>query len=276
MNTKIEIKNLVIPICIVIGILAIFIVRTVMAATGNPPRLNDLFTIITLAGSLVVFITGFRFLRSGDWIFAIATGIVVGVTMVFATLFSPYPFLDIVRDNTGQAFVRGVSSSLAVLGGLVIMRQGGPVQVLSVNGDWRKLGRNLIFALAIGVPLAILNVFALQLTQGQPIDWQNPLAAIRDALQPAIVEEVVYRFAFLSLLWLVLRKPLPKQAGWMSGLLAMLVHNYMHYDELFLQAPLMALGMGLVVLDILGSTAHLSWPCGAGLSSRSPSTGSRT
>jgi NADH:ubiquinone oxidoreductase subunit 2 (subunit N) len=252
MITKPNSKNLIIPLFIVLGILAIFIGRTALAATANTPRLNDLFTILTLAGSLAVLITGYRYLRRSDWVFASAAGVVVGVTMVFATLFSPYPFLGIVRDNAGQAFVRGFSATLAVLGGLVIMRQGGPVQVLSVNGEWRNLGRNLLFALAIGLPLAILNVFALQFTQGQPIEWHNPLAAVSDALQPGIVEEVVYRFAFLSLLWLVLRKSLPNQAGWMSGLLAALVHNYMHYDELFQQAPLMAFGMGLVVLMIWG------------------------
>jgi hypothetical protein len=120
------------------------------------------------------------------------------------------------------------------------------------TGEWRKLGRNLLLALAIGAPLAVVNVFVLQLTQGQPIDWQNPLVSLRDALQPAIMEEVVYRFAFLGLLWLALSKSLPNQAPWLAALLAMLVHTYMHYDELFVQAPLVALGMGLAVLVFWG------------------------
>jgi hypothetical protein len=90
----------------------------------------------------------------------------------------------------------------------------------------------------------VLNVFALQLTQGRTINWQNPLAALLDALQPGIVEEVIYRFALLGLLWLLLRKSLPDQAPWLAGLLALLVHNFSHYDELFVQAPLVALGMG--------------------------------
>jgi hypothetical protein len=235
-----------------VSIFAIFIVRTALVARGNPPRLNDLFTAITLVGSLVVWIAGHRGLQRSDWVVAIVTGVVVGVTMAFATLFSPYPFFGIVRDNLGQAVVRGLSATLAMLGGLVIMRQGGPVQVLAANREWRKLGRNLLLALAIGIPLAAVNVFVLQMSQGQPIDWQNPLAAIRDALQPSIMEEVVYRFAFLSLLWLALRRSLPNRAAWLSALLAMLVHNYMHYDELFVQAPLVALGMGLAVLVLWG------------------------
>ncbi len=237
---------------LVVSILTLFIVRTALAARGYPPMFNDLFTAITLAGSLAVWIAGHRGLRRSDWAVAIVTGAVVGVTMVFSTLFSPYPFLGIVRDNLGQAVVRGLSATLAMLGGLVIMRQGGPVQVLAATGEWRKLGRNLLLALAIDTPLALVNVFVLQMSQGQPIDWQNPLVAVRDALQPAIIEEVVYRFAFLSLLWLALRKSLPNKADWLSALVAMLVHNYMHYDELFVQAPLVALGMGLAVLVLWG------------------------
>lgn len=236
----------------VVSILTIFIVRTALAVRGTPPRFNDLFTVSTLAGSLIVWIAGYRSLQRSDWAVAIVSGAVISVTMTFATLFSPYPFFGIVRDNLGQAVVRGISVTVAMLGGLVIRRQGGPVQVLTTTGEWHKLGRNLLLALAIGIPLALVNVFVLQMSQGQPIDWQNPLAAVRDALQPAITEEVVYRFAFLSLLWLVLRKSLPTQADWLSALLAMLVHNYMHYDELFVQAPLVALGVGLAVLVLWG------------------------
>ena len=54
------------------------------------------------------------------------------------------------------------------------------------------------------------------------------------------------------MLWLALRTSLPYPAAWLSALLAMLVHNYMHYDELFVQAPLVAIGMGLAVLVLWG------------------------
>lgn len=229
---------------LMVGILAVFVIRTALAASGNPPRLNDLFTIITLAGALAVWIAGYRGLRRSDWVVAVSLGAVVGVTMSFATLYTPYPFFGFVRANLGPAFVRGFCTTLAALGGLVIMRHGGPVQFRLANGEWRKFGSSLALGLAVGAPLAALNVFALQLTQGRPIDWQNPLAALVDALQPGIVEEVIYRFAFLGLLWLALRKPLPNQAAWLAGLLAMLAHNFMHFGDLFLQAPLMALGLG--------------------------------
>lgn len=230
-----------------VGILVIFLLRTLLATRYDIPRLNDLFSILILAGSLLVVFQSPRRLQRGDWAVAIFLGVVVGVGMVFATLFTPYPFLGIVRSNPAQAVVRGLFTSLATLGGLAILRQGGPVQFYAASGNWPKTLHGILIGLAVGLPLAILNVFALQLTQGQAITWQNPLSAVLDALQPAIVEEVVYRFALWGLLWMMLQKAGSEKAIWFAGLLSMLVHNYQHFDDLFLQAPLTALGMGAVM-----------------------------
>jgi hypothetical protein len=234
------------------AILLIFIVRTLLARDFDPPRLSDIFTTITLIGCLGLLITGYRLLQTADWIAALVLGLVVGAGMYFATLFSPYPVFGVIRDNFSQAIFRGASTLLAALGGLVVMRRGGPVQFHAANRSWKKLGVGLLVGLALGVPFAVLNVFGLQLMGGQPVDWQNPFAALLDALQPGIVEEVVYRFAFLGLVWLALRKSLPQRAGLIAGILALVVHNYMHFDDLFLQAPLIALGYGLVLALVWG------------------------
>jgi hypothetical protein len=42
----------------------------------------------------------------------------------------------------------------------------------------------------------------------------------------------VYRFALLSLFWLALRRSKPRQAAWLAGLLALLTHAFMHFDDL--------------------------------------------
>jgi hypothetical protein len=172
--------------------------------------------------------------------------------MLFATLFSPYPFFGVVRSNAGQAWLRGIVTFIAALGGLSIMRQGGPVPFHAADGNWREMRRGVLLGLGIGLPLAVVNGFALRFTQGQPIQWQNPSAALLDALQPGIVEEVIYRFALWGLLWLILRNSLPEKAVWLSGLLAMLAHNYSHFDDLFLQSPLAALGMGVALALLWG------------------------
>ena len=228
-------------------IIAIFLARTLLAARYNIPRLFELFDILTIAGSLVVYLKGFRHLRRGDWVCAVILGAAVSAGMGFATLFTPFPFLGIAHSNREQALLRGLFTTLATLGGLIIMRQGGPVPFHAANGNWRKMLRGVWIGLAVGLPLAVINVFALQFTQGHPITWQNPLSAMLDALQPGIVEEVIYRFALWGLLWMVLQKTLPDKTVWLAGLLSMLVHNYAHFDDLFLQSPLTALGMGAVL-----------------------------
>ena len=229
------------------AIIVIFLTQTLLAARFNTPRLFDLFSILTIAGSLVVCLKGFRHLRRGDWVCAILLGAVVGAGMCFATLFTPFPFLGIAHSNQEQALVRGLFTALATLGGLVIMRQGGPVPFHAANRSWQKMLRGVWIGLAVGLPLAVVNVFALQFTQGHSITWQNPLSAVLDALQPGIVEEVIYRFALWGLLWILLQKAVPEKAVWLAGLLSMLIHNYAHFDDLFLQSPLTALGMGAVL-----------------------------
>jgi len=228
-------------------ILIIFVGRTLLAGAYDAPRLFDLFDSLTVLGALVVLLRASRQLRGSDWLLALSLGALVGVGMLFATLFSPYPFFGLAQSRLGQAVVRGLFTTIALLGGLAIMRQGGPVQFHAAHGDWRNAGQAILIGLLVGLPLAVVNAFALQFTQGQSIEWQNPLAALLDALQPGIVEEVIYRFALWGLLWLILRNSLPRQSVWLAGLLSMLVHNYSHFDDLFFQSPLVALGMGAVL-----------------------------
>ena len=239
-------------ILIVVSSLAIFVGRTLLVEGYNAPLLSDLFNSLTALGAVIVCAQGFRHLRRGDWLAALGLGLLVGVGMRFATLFSAYPFFGIVRDNTGQAFVRGALTFIAALGGLVIMRQSGPVPFPAADGQWRMSGRSFLFGLAVGLPLAVLNVLALQLAAGHGIAWQNPLAALLDAVQPGVVEEVVYRFALWGMLWLALRRSLPRQAPAVAGLLALLIHTYVHFDALLQQAPLVALGMGAVMAVLWG------------------------
>ena len=239
-------------IALIAGILAIFVGRTLLVEGDNAPLLSDLFDSLIALGALITCVTGFRCLQRGDWLIALGLGTLVGVGMQFATLFSPYPFFGSVHDSTGQALVRGLLTFIAALGGLIIMRQGGPVPFPAADREWRQSGRNILFGLAVGLPLATLNVLALQLTEGHGVVWQNPLAALLDALQPGVVEEVVYRFALWGLLWLALRASLPRQAASVAGVLALLIHNYTHFNALFAQAPFVALGMGLVMAIFWG------------------------
>lgn len=237
---------------LIVAIMMIFVTRALLASHITMPRTFEIFDTLTVAGSIFVLAKGYRSLRWQDLILALVLGAVIGMGMKFATLFSPYPFFGVVRSNAGQALLRGLFTAITTLGGLVIMRQGGPVQFHAANGNRRDMSWGILVGLAIGLPLAVLNVFALQFTQGRPINWLSPFAALVDALQPGIVEEVIYRFALWGLLWLVLRNSLPTQAAWLAGLVATLVHSYAHFDGLFMQSLLVALGMGAALTLLWG------------------------
>jgi hypothetical protein len=234
------------------GIAAIFLGRALLSPHFAMPHTFHLFDLMTTVTVLIFLLKGYTYLRREDWFTALALGLAIGIGMLLVTLFSPYPFLGLATSQGGQAVVRGFITATAMLGGLAIMRQGGPIQLHAANGNWHSAGKGVVLGLMVGLPLAVLNLFALRVTQGQPIQWQSPLAALLDALQPGIVEEVIYRFAWWGVLWLALRKSLPEQATWLAGLLSMLVHTFSHYDELFLQAPLVALGMGAAMALLWG------------------------
>ncbi len=253
MNLETPMKNRYTTFVLLLaGILSVFVVRTILAFRIDIPRIFDLFDVLAIAGSVAVLLKAHSRLKSIDWILATSLGCVVGIGMYFSTLFSPYPFLAVIQSTKGQAWLRGVFTFIATLGGLAIMRQGGPVLFRLANHETARAGRDILFGLLVGLPLAFINVIALQLTEGESINWQNLLASMLDALQPGIVEEVIYRFALWGLLWILLRTSLPEQSAALAGLMAMLVHTYSHFDALFVSAPLIALGMGLAMAFIWG------------------------
>ncbi|HPH98268.1 MAG TPA: hypothetical protein PKW33_19675 [Anaerolineaceae bacterium] len=245
-------------LALVAGCSLFFVLRTALAQRISLPRTFEWFETLTVLGSLAALALGFRRLTWRDGAVALAGGLLIGGQMPLATLFSPYPFFGAVNDPLLYGLVRGLYTMAALLGGLVILRSAGPVQVRLANGEWRKALKSLGFGLLVGVPLAVLNMFANQFTQGRPFDWQSPWAAALDALQPAVYEDVVFRLAFLGLLWWVLRPGwgASKAALW-AGLLATLVHGYAHMDDLFLSQPLAALGMGAVMALIWGAPMTL-------------------
>src|SRR5512138_1112497 len=126
------------------AILFIFVARTLLAVRFPLPRVNDLFTAFTLAGSVIVLWTGSVQIKTSDWLIGIGAGLFVGVTMYYAILFTPYDFFGVVHGHLAQALVRGVYVFVAMLGGLAIMRQGGPVQVSLAQANYRKTFMSLV------------------------------------------------------------------------------------------------------------------------------------
>lgn len=238
---------------LLIGILSVFVGRAALAGLIWMPRTFEIFDTLTVAGSLILVAQDPSRLRRGDWLVALALGVVVAGGMSAASLFTPYPYLGLLDGHGAQAVLRGVITAIALLGGLAVQRRLGPVRLVSADRDYRAVGRALGMGLLVGLPLAVVNVIALGFTQGRAIAWQSPVAALLDALQPAIVEEAVYRFALWGLLWLGLTRSLPNTAIAWAGGLATAIHAFAHVDDLMRQAPLIALGLGTALAVVWGT-----------------------
>ncbi len=195
------------------SILAVFITRTILARAGSPPRLFEIFNTLILVLASVVLATGFRHLQRLDWTIALGVAALLGVLL---SLSSFYPLVSL-KHPALTSLAHAGSLAIIFLAGLVVMRQGGPVKVKVVNGNWsgalKSAGAGIIF----GLPLAALNTFAFSVMDARPIAWRNPALAGIDALQPGVVEEVIYRLAFLGFIWFFLRQSLAGQGGTPSG-----------------------------------------------------------
>lgn len=230
------------------SIALVFVVRTSVARTGNAPRLFELFDLFTTGAAAVILLIGFRTLTRQDWGIGIGIGLLIGLTLPQATLFNPYPLLDRVQGVIPEAIVRATITIVTALGGLVIMRWGGPVQVQLALKHGRQALIGFIFGAVVGMPLAVLNAYANAWTQGKVFVWQSIPAAALDAFQPAIVEEVISRLALLGVFWLILRPFWPeRQAVWLAAGFALLIHTYGHYSDLFVTQPIVALVMGALL-----------------------------
>lgn len=237
------------PVRLVLIILAVFLVRTLLAAAGtNPPRLFDIFNVFILLASVVTVFIGFRRLTRADWLFTTIISVLIGVLLPFSTLYTPYGPLFGIRNPLVLGVARALSLGIVVLAGLLLRREGAPVRVIAVErGNPLK---SVSIGLLVGLPFALLNVVALWMMNGQAIAWQNPLAAGLDALQPGVVEEAFYRLTFLGLLWLALRGQ--THATLWAAVLALCVHNFAHLDDLLRDRPLFALGYGCVMALLWG------------------------
>jgi hypothetical protein len=235
------------PILLAIaGVLATpFVVHAYFPPGAHLPSLFNVFNWLTLLGALVALTVGWRGLQRRDWAVALSVGALLGA-LVPGTRYLPF-------WDTGQALSTGLTHGLALalvlLGGLSVMRRGGPIRLRLVGAALvvKPIARSLVSGVVAGLPLAILNVVAFTVMQGQAAAWRAPLAAAVHALQPALVEEAFYRLALLSFLWVVLQLAWPRHATLLAATLSLLVHNYSHFGPLLHERPLFALGYGALV-----------------------------
>ncbi len=231
-----------------IGVASIFIVRTTLARTGNPPQLFDIFNMLILLVSAVVVGLGYKSLTPRDWLVSLAVSTFLGLQVSFSSF---YPLISL-RDPIWTSLAHGGALALILLAGLAIARRGGPVVVLSAQGNGRGALKSFAAGTLIGLPFAAINAYAFSVMENRPLAWQPALREALNALQPGVGEEVVYRLALLGVIWLVFLKIWPGRAVLIAATFSLIIHNYAHFDALFRDQPLFALGYGALTGLVFG------------------------
>jgi hypothetical protein len=234
-----------VPVAVILAWRALAMVRPV-------PQLFQVLDTVVILASLVVLVRGYRLLRPLDLWLALAVGALLG-WLVPHTGF--YPLLAWTSAGAAEglvALMHGTGVAIALLGGIVVLRRGGPVRLQAARGAWKASLTSLGIGAAIGLPLAAINGYANTLVQGRPFVWQGSGFPLLEAMEPGLVEEVVYRLALLGIVWLLLRPSWGRRAPGLAGIVALLVHTFAHNGALLLTNPLMYLGFGTVLALVWG------------------------
>ena len=237
---------------VALGPVAIIVAWRAFALVRPAPQLFQVFDTLVLLASLGVLLRGYRHLRTRDAWLALAVGALLGV-LVPATGFYPLLAWTAPRAADGLvALLHGTGVAIALLAGIVVVRRRGPVRLHAASGAWRASLAGLGIGAAIGLPLAVVNAYANTLTQGRPFVWQGSVFPLLEALEPGLVEEIVYRFALLGIVGLLLRPSWGRRAGGLAGAVVLLVHTFAHNGDLLLSDPLMYLAFGSVLAVVWG------------------------
>lgn len=248
-----------VPVLLLVAALPLAAILLWGSMTPSRPgiELFQVFDSATIVASLVVVVFRFRKLEPLDWTLSIGLGVLLGALVPFTGF---YPLLGWVFGSVPQhpldvswvAIAHGAGLSAAALAGLCVMRSGGPVTVRLAGGDWKAALRGLGFGVLAGMPLAAINAYANTWVQNRPFVLQSSVFPLLEALEPGVVEEMVYRFALIGILWMVLLPFWGAKAPWIAGLLALLIHSYAHYGNLLLTNPAMYLIFGAVLALVWG------------------------
>jgi hypothetical protein len=140
---------------------------------------------------------------------------------------------------------------LITLGAIGLLKNNKVLRFRLAEDDDRKAVMSLALGAVIGLPFAAINVLLFVLSTSQPIVMRDALVSSIIALQPGIMEEVVFRLFFMGLAIVVLLRYLPRKTAITSAIfMAILFHSALHVPQTIISSPLSAL-ITVVVTSIL-------------------------
>lgn len=180
--------------------------------------------------------------------YIIRTKIFLWRQAVIALLLGGICLISLFRDpRTADIIITSICVTVTFYAGCRLYELAN-VENVSIHIGIMGSIRSFVLGAVFSVPLAFLNVLYFSLSRR--INVRNVLSSAFFALKPAIAEEVVFRFFLLAYACYLLHG---KAENCFSRIcvyiLLVMPHELLHYPDLFLKSPVMAVGM-----SILGGT----------------------
>ncbi|KAJ49720.1 hypothetical protein BD780_001565 [Clostridium tetanomorphum] len=167
---------------------------------------------------------------------------------IVLTLISSSSLLN--RSDIGTTIKETVILFSSFVAACLLSKGDNNIKSSLVESKFKKAIISLILGALISIPLGIINFLYFKNTTGY-LSWQNPIISAFLALQPGIVEEIVFRFFIMNVFITILSKYSNKKyTVAISMFLGVVPHSLCHFSELWIINPVNAIVM-LVLTSLL-------------------------
>jgi hypothetical protein len=148
------------------------------------------------------------------------------------------------------AVIEGTAVWLTFMAGTALFRSLKEGAVPAFKPPFSGIARRIGLGILAAAPLVVVNNLFFYMQNGAP-RFENIFVSAATALSPAIHEEAVFRYFVLAVCFTLLKGSThPRFAMAAALFMAVVPHSLLHFPDLFLQNPMMGVGM-LVATSLL-------------------------
>jgi hypothetical protein len=199
------------------------------------------WTVLALAiGALLVIAFHWRTVRP----ITVLVGALLGLISTWSYLLH--------SSSMRGGFIEGIAVWLTFTGGTALFQRLNERTVSAFKLPWTGIVRRIGFGILLAIPLVVVNNLFFYLQNGAP-RFENVFTSAAAALSPAIHEEAIFRYFILAICFTLLRgSSHPRLAMAVTIFMAVMPHSLLHFPDLFIQNPLMGVGMLMATSLLFG------------------------
>jgi hypothetical protein len=148
--------------------------------------------------------------------------------------------------------IEGIAVWLTFIAGTLLFQALKEPTVLAFRPPLPAITRRIGVAILLAIPLAVLNNVFFYLQNGAP-QFRKALASAAKALSPGIHEEAVFRYFILAVCFSLLQHTTHRRLALAAAIgMAVIPHSLIHFPDLLLENPGMAVGLFVATSLLFG------------------------